>query len=185
MDFTHSTGGPLEGFASEYVRRLLVERFYIYSKLYNPGGSIILRASDIVDHDRPLGYSTEIGNNFHLDLIELEDAFNCLIEDGELTKKEVQSILAWARDLTPRDAAEYMHARGGDASLRKLRSRGVQKLRQRLNGGQGQESRGTSDRDSREGREGQEDDPVQKRDHRSSKKETHKQERDTSVEVRN
>lgn len=168
MDYTSSTGGPLEGFDDKgYIRKLLVERFYVYARLFNPGGSIILRASDIVDHDRPTGYSTEIGNNFHLDLIELEQEFNNLIDEGILTQKEVEAILSWSQDLTPHQAADYIHSKG-NASLRKMRSRGVTKLHERLSNGEGKDTGGTGNGDTSGRREGTGDNPVPGRDDRPS-----------------
>lgn len=160
MDLTHRPGGPLEGLDDKgYIRKLLVERFYIYAKLFNPGGSIILRASDIVDHDRPTGYSTEIGNNYHLDLIELEQGFNKLMKEGTLTRKEAQAILAWSQDLSPQQAAEYIHSKG-NVSLRQMRSRGMAKLHQRLSNGEGKDAGRTGDGDATGGRQGAGNDPV-------------------------
>lgn len=136
MDDSFSSGVYLERYTTDYVRRLLVERVYIYAKLHNPGGSVILRASDIVDHDRPVGYSTEIGNTFHLDLIELEQRFQELVDEGLYSKKEINALLTWADGLTSQQAADYLHARGA-ASVRKLRERGVKKLHKRLEDGSG------------------------------------------------
>lgn len=146
MDDSFSTSSLVEGFTPAYVRRLLLERVYIYAKLYNPGGSIILRGSDSVDPDRPLGYSTEIGNTFHLDLIELEQQFTQAIAEGDLTKKQVKAILTWADGMNSRDAADYMHATG-PVSIQKMRQRAVRKLQERLDG-QASKSGRTGDRDA-------------------------------------
>lgn len=156
MDDSISARGLIdnEDFSLDYVRRLLIERVYIYAKLHNPGGSVILRGSDSVDPDRPLGYSTQIGNMFHLDLIELESQFNKAIEEGDLTKKQVDSILTWADGMSSRDAADYLHAKG-PVSVQKMRQRAVRKLQRRLDERYDtQRVRGTSDRTSREGRQG-------------------------------
>ena len=150
-DFT-STSSLVERFTPAYVRRLLIERVYIYAKLYNPGGSIILRGSDSVDPDRPLGYSTEIGNVFHLDLIELNQQFSEAIKDGDLTRKQVKAILTWADGMNSRDAADYMHARG-PASIQKMRQRAVHKLQERLDGQASSESGRTGDRNATSGRQ--------------------------------
>lgn len=132
MDDSISTRGALADYTSEYVRRLLVERRFIYAKLYNQGGSVILRDTDIVDHDRPTGYSTEIGNSFHLDLIQLEIEFEAAVEEGDLTVKQVNALLTWADGMTSQQAADYLHARG-PVSIRKLRSRATTKLKDRMN----------------------------------------------------
>jgi DNA-binding CsgD family transcriptional regulator len=131
VDDSISTGRTLGGRTSLYVRRLLVERVYIYAKLYNPGGSVILRNTAMVDHDRPLGYSTEIGNSFHLDLIDLQVEFERLVADDGLSKKELNAMLTWADGMTSREAADYLHARG-PVSVQKLRERGMRKLQDRI-----------------------------------------------------
>ena len=145
MDDSISTGSLVERFTPEYVRRLLIERVYIYAKLYNPGGSIILRGSDSVDPDRPLGYSTQIGNTFHLDLIELDRQFAEAVESGELTHKQVRAIRTWADGMNSRDAADYLHAKG-PVSIQKMRQRAVKKLQEKLDAApQADESGGASD----------------------------------------
>lgn len=131
MDDTTSTSGLVERFTPAYVRRLLIERVYIYAKLYNPGGSIILRGTDSVDPDRPLGYSTEIGNTFHLDLIELDRQFAEAVKEGDLTHKQVRAIQSWADGMNSRDAADYLRAKG-PVSIQKMRQRAVKKLQERL-----------------------------------------------------
>jgi len=163
-DFTRP-GHNLEGYTTDYVKRLLIERLYIYAKLYNPGGSVILRASDIVDHDRPVGYSTEIGNVFHLDLIELDREFQRLVEEKHCSKKEIQALMTWADGLTAKQAADYMHTRGA-VSVRKLRSRGLRKLQERMEHGTGEKPRGTGDRHIGTRRKETQDDVVQERHHR-------------------
>ena len=118
-------------FTPEYVKRLLVERHPIYAKLYNPGGSVILKSSDVVDHDRPLGYSTQIGNSFHLDLIELAKELQDAVDEGVITRSEVKAMLTWADGMTSAQAANYLHATGS-SNVRKLRERGKKKLQERL-----------------------------------------------------
>jgi hypothetical protein len=120
-------------FTPEYVKRLLVERMYIYAKLHNPGGSVILRNTDVVDHDRPLGYSTQIGNSFHLDLIELEKELQDAVDEGTITRSEVEAMLTWADGMTSQQAAYYLHETGS-SNIRKLRERGKKKLQERLDG---------------------------------------------------
>lgn len=93
---------------------------------------MILRQTDIVDHDRPVGYSTEIGNSFHLDLIQLEIQFDALVKSKELSRQEVLALISWADGLTAQQAADYIHAKGA-ISVRKQRSRGTRKLTESLN----------------------------------------------------
>jgi hypothetical protein len=85
----------------------------------------------MVDHDRPLGYSTEIGNSFHLDLIDLQVQFTELVESNGLSKKELNAMLTWADGMTSQQAADYLHARG-PVSVQKLRERGVRKLQEKI-----------------------------------------------------
>jgi hypothetical protein len=134
MDDTLGTSGPLGGYTSDYVKRLLIERLYVYAKLYNPGGSIILRASDIVDHDRPVGYSTEIGNMFHLDLIEIQKELDSMLEAGEISKEELKALLTWADGMTSDQAANYLHSTGGVA-IRKRRERALKKVGDKMQSG--------------------------------------------------
>jgi hypothetical protein len=156
VDDTSSTGSHLGDYTTEYVRRLILERAFIYAKLYNPGGSVILRTSDIVDHDRALGYSTEIGNTFHLDLIELEMALQELVDNKLYTKKEIESLLTWFDGMSARDAADYMHTRGA-VNVRAMRKRALRKLHRKLEGG---DIRGTGDSDTIGRRQEKEDNTV-------------------------
>lgn len=128
-------GNRLSEYTTDYVRRLLVERRYIYAKLTNQGGSIILRDSDVVDHDRPTGYSTEIGNSFHLDLIQLEVELQGMVDRKEYTRREIDALITWADGMSARDAAYYMHARGA-VSVRQMRSRAARKLQRQMVDGQ-------------------------------------------------
>lgn len=143
MDGTASTSNSVR-YDSGYVRRLLLERHHIYAKLTNPGGSIILRGTALVDHDRPLGYSTEIGSDFHLDLIELGMVFDYLIEEKGLTKKEIRTLLTVLDGMDSRQAAEYLNATG-TVSVRKVRERGIRKLRDTFNEGKGAKPRRIGD----------------------------------------
>jgi hypothetical protein len=137
LDDTVSTsrvvGDRLSEYTTDYVRRLLVERRYIYARLTNQGGSIILRDSDVVDHDRPTGYSTEIGNSFHLDLIQLEMELQGMVDRGEYSKKEIDALITWADGMSAQEAAYYLHARGA-VSVRKMRSRAAKKLQRQMDG---------------------------------------------------
>lgn len=136
MDTAHGSGGPEVGadpesihLTNHYVRRLLAEATYIYCKLYNPGGSVILTSTGLIDADRTYEYSSQIGNPFHLDLIDLQ------VEMQSISKKERDALYAWAEGLTPIEAARYLHATG-PVALRKRRERGIKALTEALNEGE-------------------------------------------------
>jgi hypothetical protein len=127
LDDTSSTNGarqvdPFEEvYTTDYVVRLLLERHHIYARLINQGGSIILTAADTVDHDRDTGYSTEIGNSFHLDLIDLAQQLK------KLSKSERDALLSYTSDMTADQAAPFLGAKGG-VSVRQRRKRAIDRL---------------------------------------------------------
>jgi hypothetical protein len=114
-------------YTNHYVRRLLAEAAYIYCKLENPGGSVILTSTGLIDADRTYEYSSQIGNPFHLDLIDLQSKMR------SLSPKERQALLAWAEGLSPVEAARYLHATG-PVALRKRRERGIRSITEDFNG---------------------------------------------------
>lgn len=174
MDDSISTSDALSVYTTEYVRRLLIERRHIYEKLYNPGGSIILRGHALVDHDRPIGYSTEIGNTFHLDLIQLDEEFEKAVKDRTLTKKQIAALLTWADGMTSQQAADYLHAKGAVA-IRRLRSKGTRRLQERLNDSGREAPRGAGNRDVAGRRQEERDDTVQGRDNRREEEKRNQQ----------
>lgn len=148
-------------YTNDYVRRLLLERHHIRAKIENPGGSIILTASALVDVERGgVSYSSEIGNSFHLDLIEVEEQLN------ELSKGDRDTILSYIDGYNDQQAAYYMGVKGGVA-IRQRRLRAVERLVGKLNDRRS-ELGGPSHGDSTTGREGQGNDPLQGRDTRRS-----------------
>lgn len=159
MDDSISARDHLSGYTTEYVRRLLIERRHIYEKLYNPGGSVILRSHALVDHERPIGYSSEIGNTFHLDLIQLDTEFRNAIKERELTAKQVEALLTWADGMTSQQAADYLRARGA-VNIRRLRTKGTVKLRDRLNDSGTEAPRGRGYGATSAGRERPQDDAL-------------------------
>jgi hypothetical protein len=161
LDDSTSTRSNVDVFTTRYVRKLLIERHHIYAKLTNPGGSVILRASALVDVDRPLGYSSDIGNDFHLDMIALEELFDNLVDDKILTKKEIINLLVMLDGLDSRQAAHFLDAKGS-VSVRKIRERGVRKLTDGLN--ERERNGGNRHRDASRRRTQKQDDPVQGRD---------------------
>jgi hypothetical protein len=146
-------------YTSEYVRRLLLERHHIRAKLENPGGSIILTQSSLPDFERGgLDYSSEIGNSFHLDLIEIEDQLS------ELPKGMVDTLLDYLDGYDSRSAAYYLGVRGG-VTIRQRRMRALERLmgmlNDRVNDSTELKSAGNgSNADVREGREGAPHDDV-------------------------
>lgn len=106
-------------FTSKYVRRLIIEAPYIYERLYNPSGSIILQQRSAND------YSASIGNSFHNDLIDVS-----VILREKFTKDERRLIYDWAMGINSYQAADYYGVTGN--VIRKRRQRVIQKLRERL-----------------------------------------------------
>ncbi len=89
-----------------FVKRLLIERHGIRAAIESPGGSIILAASSL-DLDALKTYSSVIGNDWHLDLIEAERLVN------ELPREQRIALLAWCDGMSPQDAAVYVSKRTG------------------------------------------------------------------------
>ncbi len=122
-------------YTTEYVRRLLAEAAYVYAAIENQGGSVILTNTGLVNSDRTFDYSSQIGNQFHLDLIELQQ-----LMDTVCSKGEKDALIAWANGLTQSQAAIYLQSTGGikvkGATLRKRRERGIHDLTDNMNEGQ-------------------------------------------------
>jgi hypothetical protein len=137
MDDTRGTSSTPLGsdpdaieYTSGYVRRLLAEASYIYASLENPGGSVILNQTGIIDADRGYEYSSQIGNSFHLDLIDLQTQMK------ELSKGERDALVAWANGLTALEASQYLHSEGRvnlADTVRKRRQRGIERLARGFN----------------------------------------------------
>lgn len=94
---------PVVRWTTRYLKRLLIERSAIRARLENPGGSIILMASEQLDQSP---FTPVMGNDFHLDLIEAEEVIN------ELPLADRIAILDWVHSLTPAQAEEYLAVRG-------------------------------------------------------------------------
>lgn len=124
---------------TKYLRRLIIESPYIYARLTNPGGSILLMPTSNPDQ---VSYGSAIGNDAHLDLIDASKTLK-----AEFSKGEIDDIIQWALGFTSQQAAEYNGVKGG-AIIRKRRERLVTKLEARMNGGQ---ARGRSRPDTERG----------------------------------
>ena len=93
---------------TDYLKKLLIERHNIRAAIENPGGSIISGgAAQAADADQLPSYSSEVGNTFHLDLLEAEDQVR------RLEARDRIELLAWCDGLTPKQAAEWANVRGG------------------------------------------------------------------------
>lgn len=80
-----------------------MERSAIRARLENPGGSIILMATEQLTQSP---FSPVVGNDFHLDLIEAEAEVN------NLPVADRYALLDWVHNLTPAQMEEYVEARG-------------------------------------------------------------------------
>jgi hypothetical protein len=114
-------------YTSDYVRRLLLDRHYVYARLLNPGSSIIL-SSKAAELERGLEdeYSSVIGSTWHLDMIDLAQQL------AELPKGDVDALLSYIDDMSSNEASRYFNARGS-VSIRKKRQRAIERLREKLN----------------------------------------------------
>lgn len=115
-----------EFWTSPYLKRLIIERFAIRAALENPGGSLILGVAQRVDTDQSNEYSSMIGNDMHLDLV---DAESVLLD--ELNKEELHRFLMWCDGLPPNAAAEYRGTKPG--TIRKRGQRAAEKAVKSLN----------------------------------------------------
>lgn len=125
MDETRigSDPAPLR-FTSKYIRRLIIEAPYIYERLYNPSGSIILQQY-AASPSYLNSYSSTIGNSYHNDLIDVS-----ILLKERFSKEERKLIYDWAMGLNSYQAAEY-YGVNGDV-IRKRRQRVVAKLRKEI-----------------------------------------------------
>lgn len=111
---------------SPYLKRLIIERYAIRAALTNPGGSLILGAAQKVDTDMTDEYSSMIGNDMHLDLV---DAEKVLLD--ALDAEELHRFLVWCDGLPPNAAAEYRSTKPG--TIRKRGQRASDKVVKSLN----------------------------------------------------
>ena len=112
-------------YTSAYLRRLLIERHHIRAAMENPGGSVILFGV-AASVENPNQYSSVVGNDLHLDLVDAEEAVADLPTETRL------ALLAWADGLSSRQAAEYFGVR--PHSIRKRRERAVAAVVKELTG---------------------------------------------------
>lgn len=122
-------------YTTGYLRRLIAERDYIRSALYNHGGSIITHGASL-DLEGQDVYTSKIGNDYHLDLVEAER-----IIVSELNLPHRQALLAWADNVEDDIAAELMRIK--PSALRKRRQRAAERVLESM-GNVEQDARGSS-----------------------------------------
>jgi len=86
---------------SAYLKRLLIERHAIRAALENPGGSIIIQQARKAELDALTEYSSVIGNDWHLDLLDALDAIS------QLSPEQQELLLLWCDGLTATQAAQF------------------------------------------------------------------------------
>jgi hypothetical protein len=94
--------------SSHYLKKLLIERHAIRASLEHPGGSIITAGpAQAADAENLPSYSSVVGNDFHLDLLEAEREVNILQPRDRI------ELLGWCDGLSPREAAQWANLKGG------------------------------------------------------------------------
>lgn len=126
-------------YTNKYVRRLLMERHNIRARLENPGGSVVLTASALVDAERGEEYSCSIGSAFHLDLIEAETQVNELIGSRTITKRQAAALLSWFDGLDTLQASKFLQIE--PSTIRSMRSQALHKVTKGMNERQVQKPR--------------------------------------------
>ena len=123
---TRSGGALMDAsrYVHPYLAKLLIERFAIRAPLENGGGSVILTGVAATT-ESSAHYSSVIGNDFHLDLIEAESIV------AAMPKEQRSALMSWANGLTSQQAAHWHDIPA--ATLRKRRSRGVSALASEMN----------------------------------------------------
>lgn len=120
------------------MRRLFADRDFIRAAVLNPGGSVILTGTDR-SIESANDYSAQIGNDYHLDLLqaELEITNNCewCADEPKFTDKQIEVLLAWAAylDQEEMDRSGLSSLNGG--ALRRRRQHAVHKVAARMTNG--------------------------------------------------
>jgi hypothetical protein len=107
------------GQTTDYFIRLLSERHGIRAALENPGGSVILaNAAARTETEASQHYSSVLGNDIHLDLIEAEKIVKALPGDQR------RDLLQWIDRLPSSEAARYSDVK--PSAIRARRKRAVE-----------------------------------------------------------
>lgn len=123
---------PDLGLTTRYLKRLLIERHGIRAKIENPGGSVIASSARKVELEQTTDYSTVIGNDYHLDLLDAEKVVN------ELPVQERVALLLWCDGLPAQTAAEFASVE--PSALRKRRERTTRKIVEKINDQAGEDA---------------------------------------------
>lgn len=115
-------------YTTAYLRRLIAERPYIRAALYNHGGSIITHGVSL-DLEGQDVYTSQIGNDFHLDLVEAEE-----IILTDMSAQQRDTLIDWAEGINEKMAADLMRLKTRVLHMR--RKRAVDRLQERMNDGQ-------------------------------------------------
>lgn len=112
-------------YTTDYVRRLLIERHHIRAALTNTGGSVILMGVAATT-EQPQSYSSVVGNDYHLDLLEAEKVIS------ELPADQRAALLAWADGMSSKQAADWFHVKPGALRMRRMRT--MERVAQEMSG---------------------------------------------------
>lgn len=125
-------GSHPDNYTTAYLRRLIAERAYIRAALYNHGGSIITRgvSLDLEGQDQ---YTSQIGNDYHLDLVTAED-----IMASEMPKEQRDTLLQWAEGVDEKTANELARSTAQPKSrvMHMRRKRALERLTKRMEDGE-------------------------------------------------
>jgi DNA-directed RNA polymerase specialized sigma24 family protein len=92
--------------SKDYFIRLLAERHGIRAALENPGGSVILtNVASKTETEASQQYSSMLGSDIHLDLIDAEAVVDSLPGDQR------KALLQWVDGLSSREAALYSNVK--------------------------------------------------------------------------
>lgn len=119
-------------YTTAYLRRLIAERAYIRAALYNHGGSIITRgvSLDLEGQDQ---YTSQIGNDYHLDLVTAEE-----IMSNEMPPQQRDTLLQWAEGIDEKTANELARSTAQPKSrvMHMRRKRALERLTKRMENGE-------------------------------------------------
>ncbi len=119
-------------YTTQYLRRLVAEREFIRAALYNHGGSIITHGSSL-DLEGQDMYTSQIGNDYHLDLVEVEG-----IMSKEMSQQQRDTLLEWSQGIDERTANELVRATSEPRSrvVHMRRKRAIERLTEKMQDGE-------------------------------------------------
>jgi hypothetical protein len=121
-----------ENYTTQYLRRLIAERAYIRAALYNHGGSIITHGSSL-DLEGQDVYTSQIGNDFHLDLVEAEK-----IIAHDMSQQQRDTLMEWSLGVDERTANDLVRATNEPRSrvIHMRRKRAIARLTEKMQDGE-------------------------------------------------